>query len=93
MKMYYVKQKPFIVHYHKFKNFCKDSFIKERELLLSKLCDQQIVLFKIRKESVNITLDTHVPVKKRYVRTNQSLFMNKKLSKEIMKKQILRYKN
>ena len=92
MKMYYVQQTPSIVHYHKFKNFCKDSFINHRELLLSKLCDQQIVLFKIRKESVNRTLDTHVPVKKRYVRANQSPFMNKKLSKEIMRRSRLRNK-
>ena len=41
---------------------------------------------------MNVTLDTHVPVKKRYVRANQSPFMNKKLSKEIMKKSRLRNK-
>ena len=29
MKMYYAKQKPSIVHYRKFKNFCNDSFIKD----------------------------------------------------------------
>ena len=49
IKMYYAKQKPSIVHYPKFKNFCNDSFIKHAELLLSKLCDQQIVPFKILK--------------------------------------------
>ena len=81
MKMYYTKQKPSIVHYRKFKNVCNDFFIKDTELLLSKLCDQQNVPFKILKESVNITLGKHVPLKKRYVRANQSSFMNKKLSK------------
>ena len=90
MKMYYAKQKPSIVHYRKFKNFCNDSFIKDTELLLSKLCDQQNVPFKILKESVNITLDKHAPLKKRYVRANQSPLMNKKLSKEIMKRSNLR---
>ena len=85
MKMYYTKQKPSIVRYRKFKNFCNDSFIKDIELLLSKLCNQQNVPLKIVKESVNITLVKHAPLKKRYVRTNQSPFMNKKLSKEIMK--------
>ena len=35
---------------------------------------------------MNITLDIHVPLKKRYVGANQSPFMNKKLSKEIMKR-------
>ena len=83
MRMYYVKQKPCIVHYRKFKNFCNDSFIKDTELLFSKLCDQQNVPFKILKESVNITLDRHAALKKRYFRVNQSPFMNKKLSKKL----------
>ena len=80
---YYAKQKPSIVHNRNFKNVCNDSFIKDTELLLSKLCDQQNVPFKILKKSVNITFDKHAPLKKRYVRANQSPFMNKKLSKEI----------
>ena len=62
MKIYYTKQKPSIVHYRKFKNFCNDSFIKDTELLLSRLCDQQIVAFKILEESVNVTLDKHASV-------------------------------
>ena len=92
MKMYYAKQKPSIVHYRTFKNVCNYSFIKDLELLLSKLCDQQNVPFKILKESVNVTLDKHIPLKKRYVRANQSPFMNKTLSKEIMKRSRLRNK-
>ena len=92
MKMYYTKQKPSIVGYRKFKNFWNDSFIKDIELLLSKSCNQQNVTFKILKESVNITLDKHAPSKKRYVRANQSPFMYKKLSKEIMKRSRLRNK-
>ena len=62
------------------------------ELLLSKLCDQQNVPFKILKESVNITLDKHAPLKKRYVRANQSPFMNKRLSKEMRKRSRLKSK-
>ena len=49
-------------------------------------------MFRIPKESVNITLDKHTPLKKRYVRANQSPFMNKKSSKEIMKRSRLRNK-
>ena len=55
-------------------------------------CDQQIVLFKIVKESVNISLDKHAPLEKRYVKANQSPFTNKKLSEEIMKSSLLRSK-
>ena len=47
---------------------------------------------KILKESVNITIGKYAPLKKRYVRANQSPFMNKKLSKEIMKRSRLRNK-
>ena len=61
MKMYYTKQKPSIVHYRKFKNF-NDSFIKDIEMLLSKLCNQQHVPFKILIESVNVTFDKHAPL-------------------------------
>ena len=92
MKMYITKQKSSIVHYHNFKNFCNDSFIKDTELLLSMLGDQQNVPFKILKESVNITLDKHALLKKRYVAANQSPFMNKNSSKEIMKRSRLRNK-
>ena len=87
--MYYAKQKLSIFHCHKFKDFCNNSLIKDTELLLSKLCDRQIVLFKILKESVNRTLDKLAPLKKIYVRANQSPFMNKK---EIMKRSHLRNK-
>ena len=92
MKMSYAKQKPSIVHYYEFKSFCNDSFIKDMELLLSKLCDQQHDPFKILKGSVNITLDKHTPLKKRYIIANQSPFMNKKLSEEMMKRSRLRNK-
>ena len=44
------------------------------------------------KQSLNITLDKHAPLKRRYVRANQSPFINKKLSKEIMKMSRLRNK-
>ena len=92
MKMYYTKKKPFIVHYRKFKCICNDSFIKDIELLLSNLCDQQNVLLKILKESVNTSLDKYAPLKNIYVSANQSPFMNKKLSKKIMKRSHLRNK-
>ena len=78
--------------FRKFKNFCNDPFIKDIELLLSKLCNKQNVPFKILKESVNITLDKHAPLKKRYVRANQSPFMYKNLTKQIMKRSRLRKK-
>ena len=53
---------------------------------MSKLYNQQKFHYKKLKESVNITLNKHASLKKRYVWANQSLFLNKNSSKEIMKK-------
>ena len=36
------------------------------------------------------TLDEHAPIKKRHVRTNQTLFMNTKINKVMMKRSGLR---
>ena len=69
MKMYNTKQKPSIVHYRKFKNFCNDSIIKNIEIFLLKLCNQQNVQFKILQESVIIALEKYAPLKKRYVKS------------------------
>ena len=44
--------------------------MKDIELPLSKLCNQQTVPYKILKELVNITLDKHALLKKRYFRAN-----------------------
>ena len=49
LKMYYTKQNPSIVQYRKFKNFGNDSFMKDMELLLSKLCNQQMFRLKYQK--------------------------------------------
>ena len=58
------------------------------------LCDQKIVMLKILKESVNITLDKHAPLYKKYVRANQSPFiMNKRNHEKVtLEKQIFKYK-
>ena len=41
---------------------------------------------------MNVTLKKHAPTKKRYARANQAPYMNKKLSREIMKRSRLRNK-
>ena len=41
---------------------------------------------------MKVTLEKHAPTKKRYARANQAPYMNKKLSKEIMKRSRLRNK-
>ena len=90
MKMYYSKQKPTIIHYCKFKDFNKDSFIKDLQTMLTKSFNEEVILFQTLRESVNVTPEKHTPTKKRYARANQAPYMNKKLSKEIMKRSPLR---
>ena len=54
--------------------------------------NEETILFQALRESVNVTLEKHTPTKKRYARANQAPYMNKKLSKEIMKRSCLRNK-
>ena len=85
MKKYYSKQKPFIIHYRKFKDFNNDSLIKDVQTLLTKSFNEQAISFQALRKSVNVTLGKNAPTKKQYARANQAPYMNKKLSKEIMK--------
>ena len=48
--------------------------------------------FEIFKSTTYQIFDNHVPLKKRYVRANQAPFINKNISKEIMKRTRLRNK-
>ena len=92
IKMYYSKQKPSIIHYRKFKEFNNDAFIKDLKALLSKSFNEETVPFQALRESMNATLEKHAPSQTRYTRANQVPYMNKKLSKEIMKRTRLRNK-
>ena len=92
MKMYHSRQKPSIIHYRKFKDFNNDAFIKDLKTLLSKPFNEETILFQALRESVNATLEKHAPSKTKYTRANQAPYMNKKLSKEVMKRSRLRNK-
>ena len=92
MKMYHSKQKPFIIHYRKFKDFNNDAFIKDLKTLLSKSFNEETIPFQALRESVNATLEKNAPSRTRYTRANQASYMNQKLSKEIMKRSRLRNK-
>ena len=92
MKLSYSKQKPAIIHYRKFKDFNNDSSIKDLQTQLTKSFNEEAIPFHVLRESVNVTLEKHAPTKKQYARPNQASYMNKKLSKEIMKRSRLRNK-
>ena len=89
MKTTYKKSQPKIITYRDYKYFNNDGF---REALLQiksngNNCDEN---FRNFTSSCNIILNKQAPQKKKYVIGNQSPFMNKDLSKAIMKRTKLR---
>ena len=83
MKTSYKKSEPKIITYRSYKSFCNNNFREELRQVVSKRgnCDTN---FKRFISSCNKILDQHAPQKKKYLRGNQSPFMNKSLSKAIM---------
>ena len=92
MKIFYTKQKPKIIKYRKFKNFSNDAFVNDLLQSLAKCENHENLPFTSFKETANVALDIHAPMKQKYVRANQAPFMTKTLSKEIMKRSRLRNK-
>ena len=90
MKIFYKKQKPNIIRYRNYKNFNNELFINDVEELTSKY--NEPLKFEYFKNIVDKILEKHAPMKKRFVRANQPPFVNKKISKEIMKRSRLRNK-
>ena len=90
MKIFYEKQKPNIIRYRNYKNFNNELFINDVKELISKY--NEPLKFESFKNIVDKILEKHAPMKKRFVRANQAPFVNKKISKEIMKRSHLRNK-
>ena len=66
--------------------------IKDLKTLSSKSFNEETISFQALRESVNVNLEKHAPSNARYTRANQVPYMNKKLSKKIMKRSCLRNK-
>ena len=83
LKMFYAKQKPEIIKYRDYKNFNKTTFRMDllKELSLSNLQNGDFDRFKF---IVNNLLESHAPMKEKYIRRNQAPFMNKSVRKAIM---------
>ena len=87
MKVFYKKQPPNIVRYPNYKKFDNELFMNDIEnCLAQEYCQNQILKFRSFKRNVHHILERHAPLKKQYVRANQAPFMNKKINKEIMKR-------
>jgi hypothetical protein len=91
LKMHFEKQTPKIVHYRDYNSFNHDEFRKDviETLRIFNAEDVDYNIFNINFLKV---LNRHAPQKQRYVRSNQSKFMDKELNKAVMKRSRLRNK-
>ena len=88
LKMSYTKLKPKIISYRDYKNYNNDKF---RADILTRFSSQYADLpYEIFENHFMNALDEHAPLKYKYLRGNQQPFMNKELSKAIMKRSRLR---
>ena len=87
MKVFYNKQKLKIIQYRKYKGFSNEAFMHELESALARFSQ---ISFGTFKSTVDNILQKHAPIKKRYVRTNQTSFINSKIQKEVMRRIRLR---
>ena len=91
MKTSYWKIEPRVIIYRDYKNFFNEGFRESLlENLKGKLLGNSDQNFSNFVNTCNIVLDKQLPKKKKYVRGNQSPFMNKTMSKAIMLRAILR---
>ena len=79
MKVFYTKQKPKIIQYRKYKEF-SEGFMHELDSALSSFSH---ISFGTFKSTVDNILQKHALTKKRYIRTNQTLFIDSKIHKEM----------
>ena len=91
LNFFYKKQKQKIIHYRNYKNFNANLFKQElnNELLNLDINNAELVEFT---NTVLSILDKHAPIKRKYIRANNSIFMTKKLTAAIMQRSKLRQK-
>ena len=82
MKVFYNKQKRKIIRCRKCKGFPNETFMDELEIVLARFSQTSFGTFR---NTVDDKLQKDVPIKKRYVRSNQASFINSKIHKEIMR--------
>ena len=91
MKVFYKKQKTKIVTYRNYKHFSNKAFMFAVENSIIEMTSEKNDLeFDRFKTALDKAIQSHASIKKRYVRANQAPFINKKISKEIMKRSGLR---
>ena len=89
LKLFYKKQNPKIIHYRNYKTFNANLFTEElnNELLNIDINNVEMVEFT---STVLLVLDKHAPIKRKYIRANNSTFMIEELRTAIMQRSKLR---
>ena len=90
MKAFFPKQAPIIISYRDYKHY--DMNIFRNELLQELLNIRGSISYDIFENICIRVLNRHAPLKNKYIRANNSPFMNKTLSKAVMTRSRLRNK-
>ena len=78
------KQKPNVVNYRDYRNFREEVFRQDLQKQIADL-DVQRLTYTSFQGAFGHVLDKHAPMKKRYIRANDSPFMNRTLHKAFMR--------
>ena len=91
LKSYFKKKQPKIVSYRDYKRFSNENFQNELNLALHPY-DLSNLNFDTFENIFMGIFDKHVPIKLKYLRANDSPFMNKELRKQVMLRSRLKNK-
>ena len=91
LKASFEKQGPNVVNYRDYRNFRDDVFRQDLQTELANLDLQRLTYTSFQDAYLRI-LDKHAPMKKRYIRANNSPFMNRTLHKAFMQRTRLKNK-
>ena len=92
MKACFQKQKPKVITYRDYKNFSENDYRQQITYELSLIGHANEIPFDVFMTTCKKSLDKAAPVKQKYVRSNQSPFLNKQILKAIMNRTRLRNK-
>ena len=90
MKSYFHKKESKIIKYRDYSNFCNKDYSQHT---LNEMSNRALDITNNYNIFLNIckdALDARAPIKRKYLRSNQSPFMNKDISKVIMNRTRLR---
>ena len=78
------KNKPRVIHYRTYHKFDSESFQLELIETVKSIQESQCFDYSIFEEKFRSLVDKYLPMKKKFIRSNEAPFLNKRLRKEIM---------